>query len=281
MLSILSECTLLVEENIHMQEALGNENRNADVFESVAVRQKRPVFVITRELAGHCFTVGRRILDEKLGTVLATFSVGNPFSSEENIRSVLGLVAPQAKVRVFIPQEISHHTFEALGYSEQDSLRLARAKGQNIAHKLERALYASPFQAQRQEIVRIDWNHEVDSAAAYQCEYPYFDTLYNDSESFRVAVRSTTESVVKKGAEREGKLLSDAELQQRINLGVPFLIKELAFIIASPEILRTDSVVYLYHRRWPIFERLLNGEFDGNIRETVGFAVVDDGTGKA
>ena len=53
-----------------------------------------------------------------------------------------------------------------------------------------------------------------------------------------------------------------------------YLLKELAFIISSKEIFRTDSVAVIYHRSWPVYEKFVNGDYDGEPKKGLGLAIL-------
>lgn len=53
-----------------------------------------------------------------------------------------------------------------------------------------------------------------------------------------------------------------------------YLLEELAFVIASPQIFNVSKTAYIYHKKWQIFEKLVNGAFDGIIREQTGFILI-------
>ena len=69
---------------------------------------------------------------------------------------------------------------------------------------------------------------------------------------------------------------SDSELEgdENIQEGVYYLLKELAFIISSKEIFRTDSVAVIYHRSWPVYEKFVNGDYDGEPKKGLGLAII-------
>ena len=69
---------------------------------------------------------------------------------------------------------------------------------------------------------------------------------------------------------------SDSELEddESIKEGVYYMLKELAFIIASKEIFSTDKVSVIYHRSWSVYEKYVNGEYDGRPKEGYGFTVI-------
>jgi hypothetical protein len=51
-------------------------------------------------------------------------------------------------------------------------------------------------------------------------------------------------------------------------------LKELAFIIASKEIFRTDQVAVIYYRSWPVYEKFVNGDYDGEPKKGLGLAII-------
>ena len=57
--------------------------------------------------------------------------------------------------------------------------------------------------------------------------------------------------------------------------GVYYLLKELAFIISSKEMFRTESVAVIYHRSWPVYEKFVNGDYDGKPKEGLGLAIIN------
>jgi tRNA-dependent cyclodipeptide synthase len=70
---------------------------------------------------------------------------------------------------------------------------------------------------------------------------------------------------------------SDFELEndERVQEGVYYLLKELAFIISSKELFETDNVAVIYHRTWPVYEKFVNGDYDGQPKEGLGLAIIN------
>lgn len=54
-----------------------------------------------------------------------------------------------------------------------------------------------------------------------------------------------------------------------------YLIEEFGFLLAAPELYRTDKIAYIYHRPWPIFENLVNGKY-GQPINSLGFVIVEE-----
>jgi tRNA-dependent cyclodipeptide synthase len=67
----------------------------------------------------------------------------------------------------------------------------------------------------------------------------------------------------------------ELENDERVQEGVYYLLKELAFIISSKELFKTDNVAVIYHRTWPVYEKFVNGDYDGQPKEGLGLAIIN------
>jgi len=69
---------------------------------------------------------------------------------------------------------------------------------------------------------------------------------------------------------------SESELEEDENIqeGVYYLLKELAFIISSKEMFRTDNVAVIYHRSRPVYEKFVNGHYDGKPKKGLGLTII-------
>ena len=52
------------------------------------------------------------------------------------------------------------------------------------------------------------------------------------------------------------------------------MLKELAFVISSKEMFRTDNVAFIYHRGLPVYEKFVNGLHDGKPKKGLGLAII-------
>ena len=70
---------------------------------------------------------------------------------------------------------------------------------------------------------------------------------------------------------------SDAELEEdgSVQEGVFYLLKELAFIISSKEMFGTNEITVIYHHSWPVYEKFVNGEYDGEAKKGLGLAIIN------
>ena len=68
---------------------------------------------------------------------------------------------------------------------------------------------------------------------------------------------------------------SELEDDESVQEGVYYLLKELAFIIAGKDMFRTNKIAVIYHRSWPVYEKFVNGDYDGEAKEGLGLAIIN------
>ena len=69
---------------------------------------------------------------------------------------------------------------------------------------------------------------------------------------------------------------STSKNQYDVMEGVNYILKELAFFLSVPSIYDGyDKFVFIYHRRWPIFEKVCHGVYDNKVRTNMGFVVLE------
>lgn len=68
---------------------------------------------------------------------------------------------------------------------------------------------------------------------------------------------------------------SELEDDESVQEGVYYLLKELAFIIAGKDMFRTNQIAVIYHRSWPVYEKFVNGDYDGEAKEGLGLAIIN------
>ena len=45
--------------------------------------------------------------------------------------------------------------------------------------------------------------------------------------------------------------------------------------MASKEMFRTESVSVIYYRSWAVYEKFVNGDYDGKPKEGLGLAIIN------
>ena len=118
------------------------------------------------------------------------------------------------------------------------------------------------------DIKIIDWSEDILLKEEYKKSLKEIETLYSTNKLFQKDCDATTEQVLK------DKTKEDVDFEKAVKIGVKYLLEELAFVLASPLIFDVSKTAYIYHHRWPIYENLVNGEYDKKVRNDVGFLLV-------
>ena len=67
------------------------------------------------------------------------------------------------------------------------------------------------------------------------------------------------------------KLKESISMEDAIDEEINYLLKEFAFILASPKIYNAPNVTYIYHSNWAIFQKLIAGEYDCKPKTNLSF----------
>jgi tRNA-dependent cyclodipeptide synthase len=219
-------------------------------------------------MEGAAFETGYRVLQTG-GLAIVGMSVRNSYFKKNRIDELLRYCATLfQKIRIMVPDKPAEHTYRALGQSPAKAERKARLSGNTLQNHSLRTMAAIHGEVPGFDIKLIEWGEEVSLHEAFEREYQNLKTLYSSNESFRKEIRDTTRSVL------NGKSKPGYGLESAIDEGIHYLLKELAFLSASPEILGVDKIAYVYHHRWKVYEDFVSGKFDGIKRNNLGFVIV-------
>lgn len=208
---------------------------------------------------------GRVTLDNK-GAALIGLSIQNSyFRDEENLRQIYKWAADSfSKVFVMIPDLPAIHTLMSYGYPENK----ARQKAQLAANALENKLQAIVAEiASDTEFYLVRWT-PLESNQDYLHSYKKLENLYRTNESFQSDIRSVTKSVI----EGHGTSL---DINQAVEIGVQFLLKELALISNSASILGVPECAYVYHRLLPVHKDMLEGKYGLTFPKNSGYIIAE------
>ena len=214
-------------------------------------------------LRGLAFENGYEILQDR-GLAIVGMSPGNGYFKEDRIDDLLKYCASKfSQVRIMIADKPAEHTYRAIGYTSQKAERKARLNGNTLQNHSQKSINGILG-----DVKSVEWKDEINSNKFYQNELSRVEAMYGENDCFRREVRETTRSVL------EGILKQGVEIESAIDEGVHYLLKELAFLSASPEIFETERVAYVYHNRWEVYEHFVEGKFDGQKRSDLGFVLV-------
>ena len=216
-------------------------------------------------LKGHVYDNGYSILKNK-GLAIVWMSVGNSYFKKEVIDNLIKCVNDKfSKIRILIPNEPAEHTYKALGYDVKTAKKKARLNSNRMKNHTQRAIDSL---SKKSDFKIIDWDVDIIPKEEYKKSLIFVKDLYDNNADFRKDARETTEEVLK------GKIKETVKMDKAIDAGVKYLIEELAFVIASPNLFKVKNTAYVYHREWPIFEKLVNGVYDSEPKKSLGFLLI-------
>lgn len=192
-------------------------------------------------------------------------SAGNSYFTEGRIENLIGFALNKFdEVLVMAPDEPAEHTYRALGYEDNKAKRKARLNASLLQNRARRVI-ESLDEDQKNKIKVVDWIDEVLPNKLYQGELEHISELYRCDKSFsRNALQATKEVLDKK---------SDNVKEESYSEAVFYLLKEIAFIIASKDIYNATSINYIYHKPWGIYQKLIEGEYDSKKMEEYNFVL--------
>ncbi|MHB8831542.1 MAG: tRNA-dependent cyclodipeptide synthase [Patescibacteria group bacterium] len=219
------------------------------------------------DLKGKVFDNGYEVL-KKHGLVIIWMSVGNSYFNKERIEEILEYAAKHfSVVRILIPYEPAIYTYLALGYDATRANSKARLGSNRLTNHTKRTI--SENASFRGKDIRIlNWAEEVEQADVYQKNYSVMTHLYETNHQFQIDVEKTTLEVLNNKSDNNISA-------EKVKIGVKYLLEELSFVLSSPNLFKVDKTAYMYHRRWPIYEKLVNGEYDNKPKEDIGFLLVE------
>jgi len=195
--------------------------------------------------------IGTLVLEEKQAAVIG-LSIRNNYFRGDTIEQITLWAKDNFRILIFmIPDEPAIDTLCGLGYDFSKAKQKATQACNNLENKCLRIISKLNIGDKART---LRW-HQLQSNTAYCNSYANLSELYENDQSFRRDARNTTKQVM---LAQETKL----PIEQAIDIGVQFLIKELSFIINASKILELDCAsAYLYHRPLAIYRNLLDGRY--------------------
>lgn len=214
-------------------------------------------------------------------TVILGISPGNPhYYKVETLERLFDLAKKTSeRVFLFIPDKISEHNYRAVGSKNPE--KSARIKGNRLRNKCSEAIQTSGLCDVSHSFIK--WTEEVEICPDYSKALEDIKNLYEANGDFHNDVRESTVAALRclKGGREKGrsdKENESAQTENKVDLdeGVQYLLKELAFFLAVPNIYADcESFVFVYHRPWPVLERFFGGFYDGVEKSSLGFVVFE------
>lgn len=205
-----------------------------------------------------------KVFTNKESSFIIGLSINNSYFKENNIKKLLVWSSLHAKsTYVMIPDEPMVHTFIALGYDKNKAEKIARLKANALENKCLRLVQELDLVY----VTIIRWGSIVNNEH-YINALKQIKEAYKLDNNFNQAIRKATVEVVKNNS-----ILEITE--EKINIGVEFFLKELAFISYSNLILEVKDTAYVYHRTTEVLRDIIYKKYSFHSSPNVDFIVTD------
>ena len=195
-------------------------------------------------------------------------SPGNSYFKDEVVKELVKKVIEKyGKTAVLVADIPAISTYIALCYPENRARRdKALSQGNALRNKVRRVMEKLNYSESQVKI--IDWETDIETNSEYKKKYEEVSNLYKTNQEFQEAANDATKSVL----EHSEKIIPNTE--SALKIAVHYLLSEFAFMEFAPDYLNTNKVTYIYHKKWPVYESYIAGEFDGKKRVYLGSETV-------
>jgi len=201
---------------------------------------------------------------ENEGAIIIGTSIRNSYFKEKNLEQLLLWANEKLRpVYFMIPDLPAVNTLMACGETKENAEREARLKANSLENKCKAIIARLGFT----NITILRWRDLVGNLQYLEAIVEIKNAYAADS-LFQGELRKTTVEVISQNGSHDP---TDAE----IDMGVVFLLEELAFISRSTLILEQEGTVYVYHKTMQVLKDTLEGRYAFQPDSGVGFLTVN------
>jgi tRNA-dependent cyclodipeptide synthase len=224
-------------------------------------------------------SAGLRYLNTEADLLLA-MCLNNGYYNRENIYRMLKFALNFSKrVQIFTTDGPAKHNYAALGKAKEKIpavTRLARNRLRNQCIDSLARINAELLPSEQRIVTFMDWE-AIYKDTAYIDSYKRLKNLYATNAEFHKDIDDTSERVL---LHRIG---IEKEVRSALSIGIEYVLEELAFILAYKSLGASSKPIqdhgvqgfsYFYYEPWSVFEKLVNGSYDSEVKEGIGFAIV-------
>lgn len=214
---------------------------------------------VQREFNGISYQLGYQILENR-GVAIVGISPGNSYFKQALITELIDFTSGLfSKVYIIAPDKPFVHTLTALGHSPAKAQKYARIQGNDIKRRITKSLeaIAQKKSSQSTQIFVLDWQTDVEPSAEYQAKLQYISQLYKTNKEFYQDTLAEVRAVIEGNSERKITEITTGMLEE----GAQYRLKEFAFLLASPALLKSNDIAKIYHKKWPLWDRFCDGHY--------------------
>ncbi|WP_165241837.1 tRNA-dependent cyclodipeptide synthase [Corynebacterium lizhenjunii] len=210
-----------------------------------------------------------QILAERTHALLGISPFNSRFSLHYILRLCAWAVSSFEKVDILLAGEDAALQLEALGTPRGK----ARYKARKAVRRNRRDVEAALTELDLRDRVGVYCVDEFVNCAAYIRWRNDAAEAFSESHLFREACLSMSKQAI---AGRQ-RVVSDSLTpitEEQANLAVGYVLAELPFFLATPEIFDVPASVLVYHRPWELGEKIFCGEFPISQHPDQGYITV-------
>lgn len=206
---------------------------------------------------------------EKKTHAVIGISPFNSYFTESRIRHLAqwGLTT-FASIHIFVPDEPSSYTLEALGYSPIKAARKARRQANYLHNKIRRALDGLVQSHDEIDDILLNWAR-LNGISAYRHKLAECTEQFHLDAQFRDGCLQSSRWVLANHTENDGAISDDA-----LQIAANYLLTELPLFVDSVGILGQSASVFCYHQCPPFLQQLYEGRFVLTVSRDQGFALL-------
>ena len=218
---------------------------------------------------------GLEYLDNQTDLLLA-MCLNNGYYNRENIYRMLKFALNFSnRVQIFTTDGPAKHNYEALGKEKNKIPTITRLARNRLRNQCNDALHRINAGGHQYSITFMEWEY-IYNDQAYIDSYKALKDIYTTNFEFHKDINDTSKRVLL------NRIGIEKEVESVLSIGIEYVIEELALILAYRSVGTSSKPVgdhgvkgfsYFYYESWPVFEKLVNGDYNGKLKEGIGFVI--------
>ncbi len=210
---------------------------SSDFVISDAEAEKKSSNIVRRQLSRKLSNI------EKKPFALIGISPFNSYFSTEKILEICEWIHNEYDdFAIFIPNEISKYTFEALGYTEARANRKIKKQDNYTINKINKALAYFYAKYPEKQNIKSHTISELRQYESYEDLYSVYSNMFLNNKEFRNNCLEVTEWVLL-NSNTTNSVIEDYQK----NIAVQYFLFELPIMTHATNILKIDACDFVYH----------------------------------
>ena len=211
--------------------------------------------------------------------LLLAMCLNNGYYKRENIYRMLKFaLAFSRSVQIFTTDGPAKHNYRAFGTPEVEVERKTRLERNHLRNLTRDALARinKELPPEEQKTINfLDWE-AIYADSEYQKTLESLKNMYESNDEFKNDINAITTKVLlsRVGINKDTEAILDE--------GIQYVLEEVSFIVSYMRMAPAAKPMpehgkggfnYIYYESWPVFEKLVNGNYGTPSMDGIGFAI--------